>query len=74
MFQDFPECSGMFRVPGFNDALTGKGFNKIFSCVSPGLVVTICPGDSKVSRFSLRFFSFFLFLFVSLYSLKFLDL
>ena len=68
MFRDVPGFSGMFRnvpcFPGFNDALRGKGFNKIFSCVSPGLVVTIWPGVSKVPRFSLRFFSFFLFLFV----------
>ena len=32
MFRDVPGFSGMFRVPGFNDAPRGKGFNKIFLC------------------------------------------
>ena len=25
MFLEFPECSGMFRVPGFIDALNNRG-------------------------------------------------
>ena len=77
MFRDVPGFSGMFRVPGFNDAPRGKGFHKIFLCHFkwPSNDMARCLEGPKVFFFSYSFlFSYYSFFFVSLYSLKFLDL